>query len=360
MDGKLHVPQVKVALSGISDVGSVRTNNEDRFLIADVTSGHEVVGEALNGHMLSDRGTLLVVSDGMGGAEAGEVASRIVVESLRDGLSQAPPVVVADDALRNVVEQVNAEIWTEATNNPKCKGMGATLAAACTSALCADGAALTPFKEAGAPPAPWRVVGLPGQNPQAKPFTEFSVVEIDGRKALRVDAKLSFGNLVHPVKWTAPAATLSWQWRVDEALPNADLRVRQGDDTALKVCVSFDLPMEQVPFVERQLLRAGQSKTSEPLATANVCYVWDANLPVGTTLDNAFSRRTRYIVLQSGSANLKQWKTEKRDVTADFKKVFADENDGKVAAVTAVGIGADSDNTKGHSVGYVANIVLEP
>ena len=108
MDGKLHAPQVKVALSGISDVGSVRTNNEDRFLIADVTSGHEVVGEALNGHVLSDRGTLLVVSDGMGGAEAGEVASRIVVESLRDGLSQAPPVVVADDALRNVVEQVNA------------------------------------------------------------------------------------------------------------------------------------------------------------------------------------------------------------------------------------------------------------
>ena len=61
-----------------------------------------------------------------------------------------------------------------------------------------------------------------------------------------------------------------------------------------------------------------------------------------------------------GTANLKQWKTEKRDVNADYKKLFADENEGKVSAVTAVGIGADSDNTKGHSVGYVANIVLEP
>lgn len=239
-------------------------------------------------------------------------------------------------------------------------GPGAALAVAFASVLAADGPTLTPFMQAGTPPAPWHVVGLPGQNPQSKPFTEFAVVDIDGRKALRVEAKLSFANLVHPVKWTAPTATLTWQWRVDEPLPNADLRVKQGDDTALKVCVAFDLPIDQVPFVERQLLKVGQTKTDDPLATANVCYVWDANLPVGTTLDNAFSRRTRYIVLQSGTANLKQWKTEKRDVNADFKKLFADENQGKVAAVTAVGIGADSDNTKGHSLGYVANIVLEP
>ncbi|MEO8123064.1 MAG: DUF3047 domain-containing protein [Burkholderiales bacterium] len=236
----------------------------------------------------------------------------------------------------------------------------ASLAAASAPTLAADGAALTPFKESGAPPAPWHVVGLPGQDPQAKPFTAFSVVEIDGRKALRVEAKESFGNLVDRVRWTAPTAKLSWQWRVDDPVPKADLRVKQGDDTALKVCVSFDLPMDQVPFLERQLLKIGQAKTEEPLATANVCYVWDANLPIGTALDNAFSRRTRYIVLETGTADLKQWKTEKRDVNADFKKLFADESPGKVPAVIAIGIGADSDNTKGHSLGYVANMVLEP
>lgn len=225
----------------------------------------------------------------------------------------------------------------------------------------ADNPSLTPFKEMAAdPPAPWHVVGLPGQTPQSKPFTEFAVVDIDGRKALRIEAKLSFGNAVHPVKWTAPTAKLSWQWRVDEPIANADLRSRQGDDTAVKVCVSFDMPIDQVPFVERQLLKVGQSKTSEPLATANVCYVWDTNLPIGTELDNAFSRRTRYIVLESGAGRLKQWKSEKRDVNADFKKLFADENQGKVYPVTAVGIGADSDNTKTRSLSYLANIALEP
>jgi len=236
----------------------------------------------------------------------------------------------------------------------------ALLACAAPHAQAAE-PALTPFKEMAAdPPAPWHVVGLPGQTPQSKPFTEFAVVEIDGRKALRVEAKQSFGNLVHPVTWTAPTAKLSWQWRVDDPLPNADLRTKQGDDTALKVCVSFAMPLDQVPFVERQLLKLGQSKTSEPLATANVCYVWDNNLAVGTELDNAFSRRTRYVVLQTGTANLKQWMSEKRDVNADFKKLFADENQSKVYAVTGVGIGADADNTKARSLGYVANITLEP
>lgn len=241
-------------------------------------------------------------------------------------------------------------------------GRAALVAAlgAAASAVAADGAGLTPFRASGEPPAPWHVVGLPGQTPQSKPFTQFSVVEIDGRKALRVEANQSFANLVHPLKWTAPTATLSWQWRVDDPVPNADLRVKQGDDTALKVCVSFDLPIDQVPFVERQLLKIGQSKTDDPLATANVCYVWGAKLAIGTMLDNAFSRRTRYIVLQNESSGLKQWKPEKRDVNADFAKLFSDESPGKVPAITAVGIGADSDNTKAHSLGYVAHIVLEP
>ena len=46
----------------------------------------------------------------------------------------------------------------------------------------------------------------------------------------------------------------------------------------------------------------------------------------GTELDNANSRRVRYVVLESGSAGLKQWKSENRDVNADFRKLFRDES----------------------------------
>ncbi len=224
-------------------------------------------------------------------------------------------------------------------------------------ATAAESTALTPFKEvAGEPPAPWHFVGLPGQT---KPKTRFSVVEHDGRKALRVKAVESYGNTVHPVAFSGPKATLSWQWQVEVPIAAADLRTRQGDDTAVKVCVFFDMPLDLVPFVERQLQKIAQSKTTEPLPNATVCYVWDTNLPVGTEVDNAFTRRMRYIVLESGSAKHGQWKSEKRNVMADFVKLFGAES-AKVPPIIGVAVGADADNTKTRSVSYVANITLEP
>src|SRR2546427_5935826 len=88
----------------------------------------------------------------------------------------------------------------------------ASLAAA--AALANDAfaqAALQPFAAAGsAPAAPWRVVGLPHQT---KPFTRFSVVDLDAHRALRVEADASYGNLVHPLQLSTANAHLAWQWR---------------------------------------------------------------------------------------------------------------------------------------------------
>jgi len=109
------------------------------------------------------------------------------------------------------------------------------------------------------PPSPWQVVGLPMQK---KPYTRFSLVDLDGRRALRVEADHSYGNLVHPLNLARPGAQLVWQWRVEQLIEGANLNTKEGDDTALKVCVMFDLPLERVPFVERQVLRIARSNAS--------------------------------------------------------------------------------------------------
>ena len=221
----------------------------------------------------------------------------------------------------------------------------------------AEGAMPLPFGPAASQArAPWHVTGLPNQT---KPFTTFSVVELDGRKALRVEAELSYGNLAHPLQFKTTPTTLAWQWRADELIDAVDLNTRAGDDVAVKVCVMFDMPLEKVPFVERQLLRVARGKTTEPVPGATVCYVWDRHLPVGTALDNAFTRRIRYKVLQSGTANLRQWKSERRNIAADFTELFGAESS-EVPPVIGVLVGADADNTKGHSLAHVADVVIEP
>jgi len=221
----------------------------------------------------------------------------------------------------------------------------------------AEGAMPLPFGPAASQArAPWHVTGLPNQT---KPYTTFSVIELDGRKALRIEADSSYGNLAHPLQFKATPTTIAWQWRADELIEGEDLRTRPGDDVAVKVCVMFDLALEKVPFVERQLLRVARGKTNEPVPGATVCYVWVNYLPVGTSLDNAFTRRIRYKVLQSGKANLHQWMSERRNIGADFTELFGAESS-EVPPVIGVLVGADADNTHSHSLAHVADLVIEP
>jgi PPM family protein phosphatase len=119
---------VKVFLSASTDVGMHRTGNEDAFMIADLTTGATGLGPQTNTHQVGARGSLLVVSDGMGGAAAGEVASELAVTTIRETLMEGPATDVPT-RLREATESANERIWNHAQENPEFSGMGATVTA---------------------------------------------------------------------------------------------------------------------------------------------------------------------------------------------------------------------------------------
>jgi hypothetical protein len=224
----------------------------------------------------------------------------------------------------------------------------------------AQNTALTPFSSAtGAlAPAPWRVVGVPGGK---IPLTTYALVELDGRKVLRVEAAKSYGNLVHDLPPAQPEAglRLRWRWRLDEALRGGDLRRREGDDSPLKVCALFDMPLAGLGLIERNLLRLARVASGEKLPSATLCYVWDGTLATGTLLPNAYTARVRFIVLDSGEQRLGQWVAHSRDLGADFRRAYGEESDA-LPPLQAVLVGADADNTGGRSLGHVGDITLSP
>ena len=239
------------------------------------------------------------------------------------------------------------------------------LAGASTNPVFAENSAvlptqLHPFSSASGltPPAPWRVVGLPGSS---KPLTRFDIVPLDGHPVLRVQTDRSYANLEHdlPDLEVPPGALLRWRWRLDQPLSGTDLRRREGDDSPLKVCALFDMPIERLGFVERNLLRAARTVSGEHLPAATLCYVWDESLPAGTLLDNAFSHRLRFIVLDSGHRQLGQWVAHAQDLAADFRRAFGNEST-SVPPLQGLLVGGDSDNTGGQSLGYVGDITLTP
>lgn len=222
-----------------------------------------------------------------------------------------------------------------------------------------------PFSAAAVPalPAGWRVVGLPSRRGAADAVapTRFDTLAVDGSTVLRMRTDASYANLVWDLPRPQPAtdSRLAWRWRLDAPLQGADLRVRDGDDSPLKVCVLFDLPMSRIPLIERSLLRLARALSGEELPAATVCYVWDRSLAADTALANAHSRRVRYLVLQGPEAPLGQWRSEQRAVAADFLRLFGEESP-TVPPVLAIAVGADSDNTRGRSVSLVGDICWSP
>jgi serine/threonine protein phosphatase PrpC len=109
--------------AGKTDVGLVRTNNEDNFGF-DLRSG------------------IFIVCDGMGGAAAGEVASKIAVDTVLAYFSKRaqaePPILsrifdgVSEQAagLANAIQLANQAIQEAAFSNPNRTGMGSTIVAA--------------------------------------------------------------------------------------------------------------------------------------------------------------------------------------------------------------------------------------
>jgi serine/threonine protein phosphatase PrpC len=114
-----------VSAAALTDVGMIRAGNEDAFLIADLTSG--VVGAG--SHTVGERGSLLVVSDGMGGAAAGEIASEMAVATVMDSLVKQPPDTEVAERLCQAAKEANQRIWQRALEDAELSGMGATLTA---------------------------------------------------------------------------------------------------------------------------------------------------------------------------------------------------------------------------------------
>jgi hypothetical protein len=232
----------------------------------------------------------------------------------------------------------------------------------CATALAAQG--LSPLSPAEGASAAWRFVGLPAAKTTV-PATRFEWATVQGEGALKVSTQSSYGTWVHDLPPMAPAR-LQWRWRLDQPLTDGksapNVLLKSGDDAALKVCVLFDHPWDRVPLLERTLLRAARLVSGEDLPAATVCYVWDSAQAAGLQGANPYSRRVRFITLQGLGSPLGQWQRETRDVAHDFAQLFADElpKAAGLPAVRAVLIGADSDNTGAHSVGWVQSIQWLP
>src|SRR5438876_4371021 len=127
---------IRVEVFGKTDLGRARDDNEDRFLVADLSRKTASLLPDVRQHDIGPRGTLLVVADGMGGAAAGELASEMATDTIYAHLlktwnaeNEVTPQRFAY-RLKEAVEVANASIHAHAKAHPVVRGMGTTTTAA--------------------------------------------------------------------------------------------------------------------------------------------------------------------------------------------------------------------------------------
>lgn len=130
-------------VSALSHTGCCRANNEDHYLVARLGGTLETVSTSLLPGDVPERteevNHLMIVADGMGGHQAGEIASRMAISTLVSLALEVPDWIMRiDDAhaqeverrSRSRVQEVDAMLVESGQRDPSLAGMGTTLTAA--------------------------------------------------------------------------------------------------------------------------------------------------------------------------------------------------------------------------------------
>lgn len=124
---------IQFRIAAKTDVGLERTNNEDNFQ-ASANLDESMTWVNNQEYSLGRKGALLVVADGMGGMNAGEVASEIAIDTVRECFS---PDKITDEIVKSrftiekymkgVILEADKRIKDFAKKNPESRSMGTTI-----------------------------------------------------------------------------------------------------------------------------------------------------------------------------------------------------------------------------------------
>ncbi len=166
--------------------------------------------------------------------------------------------------------------------------------------------------------------------------TRYRIVEDAGAKVLEAESEAAASSLYLEREIDlAGRPVLEWRWKIEAPLAVADERVKEGDDFAARVYV----------------VAPGEGLFGLPTA---ISYVWSGNAPVGADWPNPFTSKVRMVAVESGPDGAGKWRSYRRNVREDFRRLF----DREVDELEGVAVMTDTDNSRQHARAWYGDILL--
>jgi hypothetical protein len=198
----------------------------------------------------------------------------------------------------------------------------------------------------------WQHFKLPG-----KRASEFEYDRKDGRDALAVQSNSSASMLRLPLQIAAAdLGYLRFSWYVPELIPQADLALRDTDDSPVRVVLAFEGDRSKFSTKNALLSELARAVTGEEIPYATLMYVWCNERPAGSIVVNSRTDRVRKLVVQSGAAQIDQWLDYERDVRGDYMRVFGE----APGALVGIAIMTDTDNTQSSAKAWYGPMSFSP
>lgn len=197
----------------------------------------------------------------------------------------------------------------------------------------------------------WRHHPFPGKKP-----SQFRYERKDGREAMAATSSSSASMVRQELRVEPDAlASVRFSWNVPELIAQADMALREADDSPVRVVLVFEGDRSKFSSKNAMLSELARALTGEELPYATLMYVWCNSRPPGTVIVNPRTDRIRKLVVESGAGKLRQWVDYERNIRADYEKAFGE----APGALVGIGIMTDSDNTRSNTSAWYGPVTLD-
>ena len=185
--------------------------------------------------------------------------------------------------------------------------------------------------------------------------SQYALVQDGGETVVRGQANGSASGLVRAFALDPNRfPVLTWRWKAENVLPRGDINRKGGDDYPARIYVTFDYDPGDLSFGDKIKYRALKALGYDDIPLRALSYVWANKAGETQIVPNAFTDWVQMVPVESGSANVGTWQTERRDVVADYRAAFGEEP----PAISGIAIMTDADNTGGEATAYFGDIRL--